>query len=56
MTLDEKKKDAESFLSSQLAKLTDEEKEKLAYVLFGATMGKKLLVSQPSQPSPRVGG
>lgn len=43
MTLDEKKKDAELFLSEQIEKLDVDQKKQLSYVLLGATMAGGLL-------------
>lgn len=45
MTLDlkTKKDQAEDFLSSQIEKLDPDQKEKLSYVLLGATLGESLI-------------
>lgn len=42
MKLDDCKKDTQAFLTEQLQKLDDSEKEKLAYVLLGATLTSPL--------------
>lgn len=48
-TTNEKKMDAELFLLKQLSKLTPDQKEKLSYVLYGATMGSKIIGPKATQ-------
>lgn len=41
--LKDKKRDAEKFLTEQISKLSEAQKQNLSYVLFGATMSQNLL-------------
>lgn len=46
---DDKRVLAENFLDDQLSKLSPDQKEKLSYVLFGATMGSSIVGTEKKE-------